>query len=612
MTDTRGRDGLRNDDDDADDDSAKTLLQQLAADVRAFASPAVQRELEATPRGEEIFSRHERDHGDATASSPPGAVALSAAVRNELGRLRAELAEARGALAREDNAVARATERLQAQLHEERAARERAERRANELAAALQRRSDDDADHASRARAANVRAEEAERRAERSEARERRVNECREDERRARENESARERDQLQQVRVEVDAARARADELAAWVRQRDEQIAAMRRESEGYARGQDVRAALESASARADCAETELARGDERRDADDGDGAVDARGDSLAAKRPRASASSDAGRHSHALQSENEHGMEDDDDDNGGGRSSSSYRPLHDARRMVAAMREERRELMQLLQRAFGAPDTRTAMAALHNRAASSSAPPDRQTSTDDDANATAEQLRRARAEIAKLERACAAYEQRVLRGEYNPTRTRILHLRDNPTARARERLARSVLGHTLVTQASGTPVPSAAASRDSETRGEQGDGGSDGIAAAVVAPERQQQLQAVADERVVNAEKLARRTHEVAKAKITELLESIYFLFGWRVRVAGATYTLSSMYAESADDRIAFARNAHGGMDLVATDYVDRALGTEVEQFLRRWHSIPAFLSHVTTELFERSTRA
>ena len=113
-----------------------------------------------------------------------------------------------------------------------------------------------------------------------------------------------------------------------------------------------------------------------------------------------------------------------------------------------------------------------------------------------------------------------------------------------------------------------------------------------------------------AAANTSAADALKVAQRTREVARAKISEVLESIYYLFGWRLRISGTMYTLESMYAERAEDVIQFERNPRGGFDLVATDYVDQSLRPEVDLLLVQLDSIPAFLAHIQTSLFEQST--
>lgn len=167
---------------------------------------------------------------------------------------------------------------------------------------------------------------------------------------------------------------------------------------------------------------------------------------------------------------------------------------------------------------------------------------------------------------------------QDQIGRGAFDPQTVRVWHLKNNPAARALELRA---------TQAA-TPDTQTHDTSSAQMDAIQSEKGS-------IAPDY---------------EKLAQRTREAARAKISEVVESIYYLFGWRLRIMGAVYTMESMYAERAQDCIKFTRNARGGFDLVATEYVERALRGEVDILLRRMDSIPAFLAHVQMSLFEQST--
>jgi mitotic spindle assembly checkpoint protein MAD1 len=65
---------------------------------------------------------------------------------------------------------------------------------------------------------------------------------------------------------------------------------------------------------------------------------------------------------------------------------------------------------------------------------------------------------------------------------------------------------------------------------------------------------------------------------------------------------------YRLQSMYAESADDNLLF-QSTENGLQLLDTEF-SRTLPDEVVGYLQRFHSIPAFLSTLTLELFSRQT--
>ncbi|KAJ8901099.1 hypothetical protein NDN08_004959 [Rhodosorus marinus] len=106
-----------------------------------------------------------------------------------------------------------------------------------------------------------------------------------------------------------------------------------------------------------------------------------------------------------------------------------------------------------------------------------------------------------------------------------------------------------------------------------------------------------------------VTEAEKRALRTREVARMKIEEFRLACYNLFGYKMQVSGAKYTLSSMYADREEDVLCFGRNESGGMELLETPYCAR-LQEELDQFLRKWNSIPALLAHITSDNFQKTT--
>jgi len=89
----------------------------------------------------------------------------------------------------------------------------------------------------------------------------------------------------------------------------------------------------------------------------------------------------------------------------------------------------------------------------------------------------------------------------------------------------------------------------------------------------------------------------------------KIEEFRLACYNLFGYKMQVSGAKYTLSSMYADREEDVLCFGRNESGGMELLETPYCAR-LQEELDQFLRKWNSIPALLAHITSDNFQKTT--
>ena len=67
---------------------------------------------------------------------------------------------------------------------------------------------------------------------------------------------------------------------------------------------------------------------------------------------------------------------------------------------------------------------------------------------------------------------------------------------------------------------------------------------------------------------------------------------------------------YRLQSMYAESAEDFLLFESTPQG-LQLLETQF-SASLDSAVMANLHRFHSIPAFLSAITIDLFSKTTLA
>lgn len=81
---------------------------------------------------------------------------------------------------------------------------------------------------------------------------------------------------------------------------------------------------------------------------------------------------------------------------------------------------------------------------------------------------------------------------------------------------------------------------------------------------------------------------------------------------LFGYRVdRIGNNNYRISSVYAENEDEYLNFRLNDMGELDMLETEY-SLTLVDMVTNYLAEHHSMPAFLSSLTLELFNRSTVA
>lgn len=101
-------------------------------------------------------------------------------------------------------------------------------------------------------------------------------------------------------------------------------------------------------------------------------------------------------------------------------------------------------------------------------------------------------------------------------------------------------------------------------------------------------------------------------KKMKECYKSASMEFREVCYLLFGYRVDRLGlnTNYKLSSMYAESPDDYLNFRLNeSNNALDMLETPY-SITLKPFIESQLVGNKSLPAFLSALTLELFQRST--
>ncbi|CAB4005412.1 mitotic spindle assembly checkpoint MAD1-like [Paramuricea clavata] len=201
----------------------------------------------------------------------------------------------------------------------------------------------------------------------------------------------------------------------------------------------------------------------------------------------------------------------------------------------------------------------------------------------------------------LEKVEILEARIEQRNLQGDFDPSKVKVVHFSQNPFTHARqlrsaefeklreecERLRKKV----KMLEEGNTSKP---------TRIEQ-------IVIDEASPHEVKDLQA----QVSSAERKNKRLKEVFAQKIQEFREACYSLTGYRIDVVqDQQYKLKSMYAERSSDCLLFQCNANGKTMLLETDF-SLQVKSLIDQYLIQCNSIPAFLSSVTLELFERQTQ-
>jgi mitotic spindle assembly checkpoint protein MAD1 len=107
-----------------------------------------------------------------------------------------------------------------------------------------------------------------------------------------------------------------------------------------------------------------------------------------------------------------------------------------------------------------------------------------------------------------------------------------------------------------------------------------------------------------------LASAELKNKRLMEVFKKTSQELREVSYQLLGFRIDMpTTGQYRLMNMYAESPNDYFIFKQTSGGELQLLANDY-SASFPEKINTYLHIADSIPAFLSSITLELFNRQT--
>lgn len=216
--------------------------------------------------------------------------------------------------------------------------------------------------------------------------------------------------------------------------------------------------------------------------------------------------------------------------------------------------------------------------------------------------------QARAAQAEVENLEQQIALLEERVARGEYNPATTKVLHLRSNPEAEL-HRVAQESRIAELESE------NDALKSNVQRLEAAAGGGESGGLRVAQLEGEGN-----LLRRRLAEAQKAADRLQKVFTRQIATFRDAIKGLFGYAVEMSSdpnvkefrAQFVLRPQFADEAGAELAFRMLPDGRIAFMKTEYATRRLSREVETFVERYKSIPAFTANLTMENFQRQTQS
>ncbi|XP_021395371.1 mitotic spindle assembly checkpoint protein MAD1 isoform X2 [Lonchura striata] len=212
-------------------------------------------------------------------------------------------------------------------------------------------------------------------------------------------------------------------------------------------------------------------------------------------------------------------------------------------------------------------------------------------------------EELEAERSKLAEENRSLEMQlEKLTLQGDYDPSRTKVLHFSMNPLSLAKQQ--RKEEQQQLQEECE----------RLRElVRVLKGGGSVSGNLEGVGAFQSPQEV-AELKKQVESAELKNQRLKEVFQTKIQEFRKVCYTLTGYQIDITTENqYRLSSIYAEHQGDCLLFkASSSSGGkMQLLETEF-SRTIRELIELHLLRQDSIPAFLSALTLDLFSRQTIA
>ena len=188
-------------------------------------------------------------------------------------------------------------------------------------------------------------------------------------------------------------------------------------------------------------------------------------------------------------------------------------------------------------------------------------------------------QQIKDMGSELAKLDSVAA-------KGDYNAKETKVVHLKKNPVQKARHLKMLDEVRQQLLSENSSAT----------------------GASAEQVA-DLKKQLAALQKRHALVMESFNKTA--------SDFRDACFHLLGWDISLTtdskgNQNYKLRSMYAQAETEYFVFKRPKgadSGRLDLEPTEYA-LTLQKEIEVLLQQFKSIPAFLSHVTTEVWNAKT--
>lgn len=195
---------------------------------------------------------------------------------------------------------------------------------------------------------------------------------------------------------------------------------------------------------------------------------------------------------------------------------------------------------------------------------------------------------------------------ERHNLQGDYDPVKTRVLHLKMNPTTVAKQQRQQDV--EALREEVTRLRELVRSLQDGGATVHSQDDSSMHASSLGLSLPPSKEVLDL--RKQMESSELRNQRLKEVFQRKIQEFRTVCYVLTGYQIDITTENqYRLTSVYAEHMDDSLLFKKGSSGSMQLMETEF-SKTLAEMVALHLHHQKSIPAFLSAVTLDLFSRQT--
>ncbi|XP_029360166.1 mitotic spindle assembly checkpoint protein MAD1 [Echeneis naucrates] len=195
---------------------------------------------------------------------------------------------------------------------------------------------------------------------------------------------------------------------------------------------------------------------------------------------------------------------------------------------------------------------------------------------------------------------------ERHNLQGDFDPLKTRVLHLKMNPTSVAKQERQQEV--DALREEVTNLRELMRSLQDGGGLVSSQDDSSLHRSSLGLSLPPSKEVLDL--RKQMESSELRNQRLKEVFQKKIQEFRTVCYVLTGYQMDITTENqYRLTSVYAEHMDDSLLFKKGSNGSMQLMETEF-SKTLGEMVALHLHHQKSIPAFLSAVTLDLFSRQT--